>query len=56
LDGRDSSTWGNVLWVCGKFDRPFYRRPIYSTVRYTSLKATYGKFDAAAYIARHAPL
>ncbi len=27
LDGRDPSTYLNILWVFGKFDRPFYRRP-----------------------------
>ncbi len=34
LDGRDPNTYAGIHWTFGKFDRPFYRRPIYGTVRY----------------------
>lgn len=54
LDGRDPSTYAGIHWIFGKFDRPFYRRPVYGTVRYQSLKAAAGKFDTEAYISRHA--
>lgn len=54
LDGRDPSSYGGIFWCFGKFDRPFYRRPIFGTVRYMSLKAATGKFDARAYISRYA--
>jgi deoxyribodipyrimidine photo-lyase len=53
LDGRDPSSYLNLQWVFGKFDRPFYRRPIYGTVRYMSLKAAEKKFDVDAVIARY---
>jgi deoxyribodipyrimidine photo-lyase len=53
LDGRDPSTYLNLLWVLGKFDRPFYRRPIYGTVRYLSLAAAAKKFDVPAYLTRY---
>lgn len=53
LDGRDPSTYLNILWVFGKFDRPFYRRPIYGTVRYLSLKAAEKKFDTRTLIHRY---
>jgi photolyase PhrII len=52
LDGRDPSTYLNLQWVFGKFDRPFYRRPIYGTVRYLSLKAATKKFDVERVIER----
>ena len=52
LDGRDPNTYGGILWIFGKFDRPFYRRPVFGTVRYMSLKAARAKFDAGAYIRR----
>ena len=52
LDGRDPNSYGGILWCFGLFDRPFYRRPIFGTVRYMSLKAAAGKFDTQAYIAR----
>jgi len=53
LDGRDPSSYLNLQWVFGKFDRPFYRRPIYGTVRYMSLKAAEKKFDVEAVVARY---
>jgi deoxyribodipyrimidine photo-lyase len=53
LDGRDANSYGGIMWTFGKFDRPFYRRPIYGTVRYQSLKAAAGKFDVKRYVARY---
>jgi deoxyribodipyrimidine photo-lyase len=50
LDGRDPNTYGGIHWIFGKFDRPFYRRPVYGTVRYMSLKAAEKKFDVDEYI------
>jgi deoxyribodipyrimidine photo-lyase len=50
LDGRDPNSYGGIMWIFGKFDRPFYRRPIYGTVRYQSLKAARDKFDVPRYI------
>jgi deoxyribodipyrimidine photo-lyase len=55
LDGRDPSSYLNFHWVFGKFDRPFFRRPIYGTVRYMSLKAAEKKFDVARVIERYGP-
>jgi photolyase PhrII len=52
LDGRDPNTYAGIHWVFGKFDRPFYRRPVYGTVRYQSLKAAARKFDVGAYVSR----
>ena len=53
LDGRDPSSYLNIHWLFGKFDRPFYRRAIYGTVRYMSLKAAEKKFDVGRVIARY---
>lgn len=53
LDGRDPNSYGGILWCFGKFDRPFYRRPVYGTVRYMSLGAARKKFDAASFIGRY---
>ena len=54
LDGRDPSTYLNLHWVFGKFDRPFYRRPIFGTVRSMSLRAAEKKFDVGGVVARYA--
>lgn len=51
LDGRDPNSYGGIMWTFGKFDRPFYRRNIYGTVRYQSLNAARKKFDVPRYIA-----
>jgi deoxyribodipyrimidine photo-lyase len=53
LDGRDPNSYGGILWIFGKFDRPFYRRPIYGTVRYQSLKAAEKKFDVGRYVRKY---
>jgi deoxyribodipyrimidine photo-lyase len=50
LDGRDPNSYAGIHWCLGKFDRPFYRRPIFGTVRYMSLKAAAGKFDVPRFI------
>ncbi len=55
LDGRDPNSYSGIMWTFGKFDRPFYRRPIYGTVRYQSLKTAKDKFDVKAFVARYAP-
>lgn len=55
LDGRDPCSYGGILWCFGKFDRPFYRRPIFGTVRYMSLGAAARKFDVSRYVAESSP-
>ena len=44
LDGRDPNSYAGIAWIFGKFDRPFYRRPVYGLVRYMSLGAARKKF------------
>ncbi len=53
LDGRDPNSYGGIMWIFGKFDRPFYPRPIYGNVRYQSLRAAKDKFDVPRYVASH---
>jgi deoxyribodipyrimidine photo-lyase len=55
LDGRDPNSYGGILWCFGRYDRPFYRRPVFGTVRYMSLNTQKKKFDVPAYLARYAP-
>lgn len=51
LDGRDANSYAGFQWILGKFDRPFYRRPVFGTVRYMSLAAAGRKFDLPAWLA-----
>ena len=53
LDGRDPSSYLNLLWIFGKFDPPFFRRPIFGTVRYMSLKAAAKKFKVGEVLERY---
>ncbi|MDR3764085.1 MAG: deoxyribodipyrimidine photo-lyase [Acidobacteriota bacterium] len=53
LDGRDPNGYAGVAWaLAGKFDRPWFDRPIFGTIRYMSGAAAKKKFDANAYVRR----
>jgi deoxyribodipyrimidine photo-lyase len=57
LDGRDPNGYAGIAWsIGGKFDRPWFERPIFGTVRYMSGKAAGKKFDAERYIEQMARL
>jgi deoxyribodipyrimidine photo-lyase len=51
LDGRDPDGYAGVAWaIAGKFDRPWFERPIFGTIRWMSGDAARKKFDADKYI------
>jgi deoxyribodipyrimidine photo-lyase len=50
LDGRDPSTYTNILWCFGLHDRPWAERPIFGMVRTMSLDGMRRKTDVDAYI------
>jgi deoxyribodipyrimidine photo-lyase len=51
LDGRDPDGYAGVAWaIGGKFDRPWFGRPIFGTIRWMSGDAATKKFDAEKYI------
>lgn len=52
LDGRDPSSFGGIQWCFGKFDRPWFDKPIWGLMRPMSIARAYEKFDAEGYIAR----
>ncbi len=57
LDGRDPNGYAGIAWaIAGKFDRPWFERPIFGTIRYMSGNAAAKKFDAQRYIAQMAEL
>ena len=54
VDGRDPNGYAGVAWsIVGKFDRPWFERPIFGQVRYMSLASTGRKFDSKKYIAQN---
>ncbi len=51
LDGRDPNGYAGIAWsIVGKFDRPWFKRPIFGMVRYMSGQSTGKKFDSRKYI------
>lgn len=55
LDGRDPSSYAGIQWCFGKFDRPFYGRPVLGLIRPMSLKRAREKWDVDSYVARWLP-
>jgi deoxyribodipyrimidine photo-lyase len=54
LDGRDPNGYTGIAWsIVGKFDRPWFERPIFGQIRYMSGASTGKKFDSKKYIAQH---
>ena len=51
LDGRDPNGYAGIAWsIVGKFDRPWFERPIFGQIRYMSEQSTGRKFDSKKYI------
>jgi deoxyribodipyrimidine photo-lyase len=56
LDGRDPNGYAGIAWaIAGKFDRPWFERPIFGQVRYMSGASAGRKFDREKYIEQHLP-
>jgi deoxyribodipyrimidine photo-lyase len=53
LDGRDPNGYAGIAWsIVGKFDRPWFERPIFGTIRFMSGASTGKKFNSKRYIQR----
>ena len=51
LDGRDPNGYAGIAWATvGKFDRPWFERPIFGQIRYMSGESTARKFDSKKYM------
>ncbi len=51
LDGRDPNGYAGIAWsIVGKYDRPWFERPIFGQIRYMSGASTGKKFDSKKYI------
>jgi deoxyribodipyrimidine photo-lyase len=51
LDGRDPNGYAGIAWsIVGKYDRPWFERPIFGQIRYMSGGSTGKKFDSKKYI------
>jgi deoxyribodipyrimidine photo-lyase len=51
LDGRDPNGYAGIAWaIAGKFDRPWFDRPIFGKIRYMSGGSTGKKFNSKKYM------
>jgi deoxyribodipyrimidine photo-lyase len=56
LDGRDPNSYTGILWVLGRYDRPWGpERPIFGKIRYMSSENTLRKVRATEYLERFKP-
>jgi deoxyribodipyrimidine photo-lyase len=57
LDGRDPNGYAGIAWsIVGKFDRPWFERPIFGLIRYMAASGAEKKFDTEKYIQQMAEL
>jgi deoxyribodipyrimidine photo-lyase len=50
IDGRDPNSYTGILWCFGLFDRPWFERDVFGSVRYMSSGNTAKKFDLDGYL------
>jgi deoxyribodipyrimidine photo-lyase len=54
LDGRDPNSCSGIMWVLGRYDRPWApSRKVFGTVRYMSSANTARKLRVTGYLARY---
>lgn len=57
LDGRDPNGYAGIAWaIVGKFDRPWFNRPVFGLVRPMTGSSFSRKFNAQAYISKFGDL
>ncbi len=50
LDGLNPNSYGNIGWIYGLHDRPWFERPIFGQIRYMNAKGLERKFDIDRYV------
>lgn len=52
VDGRNPNSYSGIFWCLGRFDRPWFEREIFGSIRYMSSDSTKRKFKMDKYMAR----
>jgi deoxyribodipyrimidine photo-lyase len=52
VDGRDPNSYTGIFWVLGRYDRPWFERPVFGTVRYMTSESTARKLHLKKYLDR----
>jgi len=56
LDGRDPNSYSGIMWVLGRYDRPWGpERPVFGKIRYMSSENTLRKVRAEEYLEKYKP-
>ena len=50
LDGRDPNSYSGIFWCLGRFDRSWFERPIFGTIRYMSSDSARKKLKMTGYL------
>jgi deoxyribodipyrimidine photo-lyase len=53
LDGRDPVSYASFGWVLGRYDRPWFERPIFGTVRYMTSQSARRKLHMREYLRKY---
>ena len=53
LDGRDPVSYASFGWVLGRYDRPWFERPVFGTVRYMTTASARRKLKMKGWLARY---
>jgi deoxyribodipyrimidine photo-lyase len=53
LDGRDPVSYASFGWVLGRYDRPWFERPVFGTVRCMTTDSAKRKLRMKAWLARY---
>jgi len=53
LDGRDPNSYSGIFWILGRFDRPWFERPIFGKIRYMSSESTRKKVKLKKYLEKY---
>jgi deoxyribodipyrimidine photo-lyase len=54
LDGRDPNSYSGIFWCLGRFDRPWFERPIFGTIRFMSSESARKKLKMTNYLRTYA--
>ncbi len=55
LDGRDPVSYASFGWVLGRYDRPWFERPIFGTVRYMTSGSARKKLKMKEWLKKYGP-
>jgi deoxyribodipyrimidine photo-lyase len=53
IDGRDPNSYSGIFWCLGRFDRPWFERPIFGSIRYMSSDSAKKKIKMDRYLVKN---